>query len=105
MAGFFFTYDRAKPSAVLGGFLEASGFVSVLGIVTVSVVFRLELGYDLARDKVHGSAEVIVSVKILGLSKSVSLKVERSFGVDGGDPDFAMLVAPEEWDEYAEAFA
>jgi hypothetical protein len=105
MAGFFFTYDRAKHSAVLGGFFEASGFVSVLGIVTVSVVFRLEVGYDLKRHKIHGSAEVMVSVKILGVSKSVSLKVERSFGADGGDPDFATLVAPDDWDEYVAAFA
>ncbi|MCM3921980.1 hypothetical protein ND748_09950 [Frankia sp. AiPs1] len=105
MAGFYFTYDRAKPSAVLGGFFEASGFVSVLGIVTVSVVFRLELGYDLTRNKIHGSAEVIVSVSIIAVSKSVTMTVERSFGVDGGDPDFAMLVAPSDWDEYAEAFA
>jgi hypothetical protein len=90
---------------VLGGFVEASGFVSVLGIITVSVVFRLELGYDLDKDKVHGSAEVKVSVSICGFSKSVSLRVERSFGADGGDPDFAMLVAPDDWDAYAGAFA
>ncbi len=105
MAGIYFTYDRDKPSAVIGGFFEASGYVSVLGIVTVSVVFRLELGYDLAHDKVHGSATVKVSVSVCGISKSVSLSVERSFGADGGDPDFAMLVTPAAWDDYVEAFA
>lgn len=105
MAGIFFTYDRNTPSSVIGGFFEASGYVSVLGIVTVSVVFRLELGYDPPLHKVHGSATINVSVSIAGISKSVSMTVERSFAADGGDPDFAMLVTPAAWDEYAEAFA
>jgi hypothetical protein len=46
-----------------------------------------------------------VSVEVACFSKSVELTVERAFG-GSGDPTFVdLFTVPEEWNEYALAFA
>ncbi|KUL46058.1 hypothetical protein ADL22_11135 [Streptomyces sp. NRRL F-4489] len=105
MAGIRFSYADAAMS--LAGYLRCNGFLSVLGIVTVSVEFYLELGYEKHGHEsvIRGRGTLTVSVRIAFFSKSVSLTLERSFSGAPGDPSFAACVAPEHWRTYCAAFA
>ncbi len=87
----------------LSGYLRLGGSVCVLGIVTISVEFYLALTYD--NGKAYGEATLTVSVDVFGLSKSVSLHVEKQFAGAAGDPTFGELVDPPAWTEYCNAFA
>lgn len=105
MGGIYFAW--AENAVSLAGFLRAGGYVSVLGIVSVSVEFRLALGYRKVdgRSEMYGQASVTVSVKVAFFSKSVSLSLERSFAGAAGDPTFEDCVEPADWDEYCLAYA
>ncbi|MFJ3309605.1 hypothetical protein ACIPSA_42610 [Streptomyces sp. NPDC086549] len=113
MAGILFTYeagDEFHAAAVsLSGYLRCNGFLTVLGIVTVSVEFYLQLAYEKHPDThesvVRGRGIITVSVRIAFFSKSVDLELERSFSGAPGDPTFADCVLPSHWQEYCQAFA
>lgn len=106
MAGIYFglTGDETR----LTGYLRCGGFLSVLGIVSISVEFYLGFTY---REKAGGGGEawgqasLTVKVEIACFSKSVVLTVERRFAGAAGDPTFAQLVEPDDWSEYCAAFA
>ncbi|MFG2352730.1 hypothetical protein [Streptomyces sp. NPDC048521] len=92
----------------LTGYLRCSGFLCVLGIVTVSVEFSLELKYEKhgRQSVVRGKGTLTVSVRIAFFSKSVTLELERSFSGAPGDPSFADCVPLEPyWREYCAAYA
>ena len=103
MAGIYFTYldDRVTIS----GYLRAGGHLSVLGIVTVTVDFYMQLGYDLDSKRVTGRASLTVGIKVLFISKSVTLSVERSFVGSAVDPSFTDCYELDDWSEYCHAFA
>jgi hypothetical protein len=105
LAGFYFKLEESRSE--LAGFFDLGGEVTVLGIISVSVNFNLTLAYisQGGHDKVRGSATVTVAVSIFGLSKSVSLTVEKSFGSASGDPPFGQMFTPVEWQDYSAAFA
>lgn len=105
MGGIYFAW--AENAVSLTGFLRAGGYLSVLGIVTVAVEFRMALGYRKVdgRSEMYGQASLTVSVKVAFFSKSVSLSVERSFAGAAGDPTFEDSVEPADWDEYCLAYA
>ena len=105
MGGIYFAF--AENAVSLTGFLRAGGYLSVLGIVTVAVEFRMALGYRKVdgRSEMYGQASLTVSVKVAFFSKSVSLSVERSFAGAAGDPTFEDSVEPADWDEYCLAYA
>ncbi|WP_424857801.1 hypothetical protein [Streptomyces sp. SAI-170] len=112
MAGIRFTLrkgENGEPDTVsLSGYLHCSGFLCVLGIVTVSVEFYLELTYEKHghQSVVRGKGTLTVSVRIAFFSKSVTLELERSFSGAPGDPTFAECVPLEPyWREYCEAYA
>ncbi|MEU1706872.1 hypothetical protein ABZ478_15870 [Streptomyces sp. NPDC005706] len=118
MAGIRFTLEKGKPkegeksatqdSVSLTGYLHCSGFLCVLGIVTVSVEFNLELSYEKhgQQSVVRGRGTLTVSVRIAFFSKSVALELERSFSGAPGDPSFADCVPLEPyWREYCAAYA
>jgi len=118
MAGIRFTLEKgrakegdepATPDDVsLTGYLRCSGFLCVLGIVTVSVEFSLELRYEKHghQSVVRGRGTLTVSVRIAFFSKSVTLELERSFSGAPGDPSFADCVPLEPyWREFCEAYA
>jgi len=91
----------------VGGYLRCSGFLSVLGIVTVSVEFYLELTYEKHGNEsvVRGRGTLTVSVKIAFFSKSVSLELERSFSGAPGDPTFVDCFDREtHWEDYCLSF-
>ena len=100
MAGIYFA--MLGKQVKLSGYFRLGGSVEVLGIITVSVEFYLALTYD--SGKAYGEATLTVSVKVLGLSKSVSLHVERKIAGAAGDPTFAQLVDPAAWQDYCLAF-
>ncbi len=110
MAGIYFSMQRRDPgnelSAVLTGYLRMGGSLSVLGLIKVSVEFNLSFTYDAGKDKAYGRATLTVQVEVLFFSTSVELTVEKAFGGKSGDPTFKeLLEKPEDWSEYALAFA
>ncbi|MFD8543125.1 hypothetical protein [Streptomyces sp. NPDC059649] len=106
MAGIHFVL--ADGDVKLGGYLRCNGFLTVLGIITVSVEFYLELSYEKhdGQSVVRGRGSLTVSVRIAFFSKSVTLELERSFSGAPGDPTFAQCISKEhDWREYCAAFA
>jgi hypothetical protein len=112
MAGIYFKLERKEPAPsnelapTLSGYLRMGGYLSVLGLIKVSLEFNLTFIYEGAIDKAYGRATLTVKVEIAFFSTSVRVTVERAFGGSGGDPAFGELfAAPEAWNEYALAFA
>ncbi|WP_310724332.1 hypothetical protein [Streptomyces sp. N2A] len=106
MAGIRFML--AKGDIKLTGYLRCNGFLTVLGIVTVTVEFYLELTYEKKGKQsiVRGRGTLTVSVRIAFFSKSVSLELERTFAGAPVDPTFAQCFSKEQdWPEYCAAFA
>ncbi|WRZ87953.1 hypothetical protein OHB54_02050 [Streptomyces sp. NBC_01007] len=106
MAGIRFVLQG--DSVTVGGYLRCNGFLTVLGIITVSVEFYLELTYqnDGHHSVVRGRGTLTVSVKIAFFSKSVSLTLERSFAGGSGDPTFTDCFDKDtHWEDYCLAFA
>ena len=106
MAGFYF--QMAGGDITLTGYFRASGSLSVIGIITVSLVFYLGLSYATKGAAEHGGAlwgqaTLTVKIEILFFSTSVGVSMEREFA--GSDPTFRDLVAPSAWTQYCNAFA
>jgi hypothetical protein len=109
MAGIYFKLERKEPATdlapTLTGYLRMGGYLSVLGLIKISLEFTLSFTYDGARDKAYGRATLTVKVEVAFFSTSVDITVERAFG-GAGDPAFGQLFStPAMWIEYAEAFA
>lgn len=110
MAGIYFRLERKETTTELAptltGYLRMGGYLSVLGLIKISLEFSLSFTYDGGRDKAYGRATLTVQVEIVFFSTSVELTVEKAFGGSSGDPSFGQLFpAAETWSEYAEAFA
>ncbi len=110
MAGIYFKLERKETSndlaPTLSGYLRMGGYLSVLGLIKVSLEFNLSFTYDGVKDKAYGRATLTVKVEIVFFSTSVEVTVEKAFGGSSGDPSFGQLfAAPEAWSEYALAFA
>ena len=118
MAGIIFELKEGK--AVLGGSVRIYGFVEVLRIIAVSVLFYLSLKY--VDGKATGRAALTVMVRVLAFSKSVTLTVEQSFStiqaqqafsgpggpahpLAGEARNFDETMALPEWRQYCDAFA
>jgi len=105
MAGIYFVYDAVSDAVRISGYLRAGGQLNVLGIVTVSASFYMQLSYDLQTKRVVGRATLTIGIKVLFISKSVTLSVERSFVASALDPAFTDCFELEDWEEYCRAFA
>lgn len=110
MAGIYFKLERKEPSndlaPTLSGYLRMGGYLSVLGLIKVSLEFNLSFTYDGVTEKAYGRATLTVKVEIVFFSTSVEVTVEKAFGGQSGDPTFGELFAtPATWSEYALAFA
>ncbi|MDT0447795.1 hypothetical protein [Streptomyces hesseae] len=105
MAGIRFSHDPDRVT--LGGYLRCNGNLTVLGIITVTAEFYLQLTYEKHghESMVRGRGTLTVAVRIAFFSKSVELTLERSFSGAPGDPSFAECVQPRHWHEYCLAFA
>jgi hypothetical protein len=117
MAGIYFGLKieeidgRRVQSLDLAAFVRASGHLTVLGIVSIFVEFRLALTYKevtvggSSHAMLAGTASVTVGVKVLFFSKSVSLTVTREFIGSASDPSFVDCFDEEDWSDYCLAFA
>ena len=107
-AGIYFHWQTA--SVELAGYVRLHGELSVLGLISASLTFNLQLAYmkDNANHKsvVWGEATLEVEIDVLFLSFSVSVKCRREFGGSDGDPKFIQLIPDSStWTEYCQAFA
>ena len=106
MAGIYFCMTGTEVK--LTGYLRCGGYLSVLGLISISIEFYLGFTYRKKGEsggEAWGQASVKVSVKIAFFSVSVTLSIERRFAGAAGDPTFAELVEPDDWQEYCAAFA
>ncbi|MCU1574740.1 MAG: hypothetical protein JWO93_2822 [Micrococcaceae bacterium] len=105
MAGVYF--GMKGSSVELTGYLRCGGYLSVLGLISISLEFYLAFTYrkKTVGSEIWGQASLTVSVKIAFFSTSVTLSVERRFAGSDGDPSFAQSVTPLEWARYLQAFA
>ena len=95
MAGIYF--GMKGKSIELTGYLRCGGYLSVLGLISISLEFYLAFTYrkkDPGGSEVWGQASLTVSVKVAFFSTSVTLSVERRFAGSDGDPSFADTVDP-----------
>ncbi|MEV6398992.1 hypothetical protein AB0M39_30135 [Streptomyces sp. NPDC051907] len=118
MGGVYFALERGG-AVTLTGYVRCGGYLSVLGLISISVEFQLKLTYVKEGNEtaVFGEGSVTVSVKVVFFSKSVSLRLQRRFAgsapaprgfleaTAGAQSDFAACVEPADWDEYCLAFA
>jgi len=113
MAGIYFKMEM--DNATLTGYFRMGGFLSVMGIVSISIELYLELTYESATGKCAGRATLTIEVEVLFFSVGVEITAERKFAGSNGDPTFAELMAPYKdpfdehevypWPVYCEAFA
>jgi hypothetical protein len=98
------------------GFYKTQGNLKILGLITVSVCFMLELGYRskgwtdndtrpaLKAEELYGKATVSVGVSVFMFKKTVTLTLERS--IAGSDPTFGdAMPTQEDWNSYVDAFS
>jgi len=73
-------------SILLEGYVRMGGHVNVLGIITITVEFKLSLQYlnEGGQSKLAGEASLVVKVEVLFFSASVTLKVRKEFAGSGG---------------------
>lgn len=105
-AGVYFHWKTT--SVELAGYVRLHGELSVLGLISASLTFNLQLAYLKAGGKsvVWGEATLEVEISILFLSFSVSVSCRREFGGSAGDPKFIDLIPDQTtWDDYCLAFA
>ncbi len=114
--GFYFHWQETPSKLIqFEGYIEMGGHLSVLGLITVSLVFHLGLTYEKtdAHSRLYGTATLTVEIDILFFSISQDISVERQFAGSDADPAFIEYV-PETakgseksdvWNTYCAAFA
>ncbi|MBW8734406.1 MAG: hypothetical protein JF571_08890, partial [Asticcacaulis sp.] len=114
--GFYFHWKEDPGKLIqFEGYVEMGGHLSVLGLISVSLVFHLGLTYEKtdAQSRLYGTATLTVEIDILFFSCSQDITVERQFAGSDADPAFVEYVRPADgdkskshtWDEYCAAFA
>jgi hypothetical protein len=110
-AGVYFHWLEPVPdqgSVELAGYVRLHGELSVLGLISASLTFNLQLSYlkEGGSSTVWGMATLVIEVEVLFFSADVSVTCRREFGGSQSDPKFIDLIpSPGIWTEYCEAFA
>jgi hypothetical protein len=110
-AGVYFHWLEPIPdkgSIDLAGYVRLHGELSVLGIISASLTFNLQLAYHKEPGKsiLWGEATLVIEVEVLFFSADVSVRCRREFAGSDSDPKFKDLVPSQNiWDEYCNAFA
>jgi hypothetical protein len=107
-AGIYYYWNKTDKTTTLKGYVEMGGEVQVLGIISVSILMHLSLGYYKVGtvSEVRGQATLVIEIELLFFSTSVNLTVERRFGGAEADPTFQDLIPTKAvWAAYADAFA
>lgn len=105
-AGVYFHWKTATVE--LAGYVRLHGELSVLGLISASLTFNLQLAYlkENSRSVVWGEAKLEIEIEILFLSFSVSVTCRREFGGSENDPKFIEIIPDQvTWTDYCEAFA
>ncbi len=105
-AGVYFHW--MTKSVELAGYVRLHGELSVLGLISASLTFNLQLAYlkETNHSVVWGEATLTVEVEVLFFSASVSVKCRREFGGSDADPNFIALIPDQAtWAAYCGAFA
>ena len=87
MAGIYFKVSREVKNGrnvsrvELEGYVRAGGALSIIGLITVTVEFKLSLTYldDGGAASVWGRATLVIKVEIAFFSKSVEVEFEKRF--------------------------
>ncbi len=110
MAGVYFKISATKGTE-LTGYFRCGGYLSVLGLISISLEFYLAFTYrdkgpvGSGRNEIWGQASLTVSVKVLCFSTSVKLSVEKRFAGPAGDPTLDEVLTAEDWQAYCLAYA
>lgn len=110
-AGVYFHWLEKVPdkgSVELSGYVRLHGELSVLGLISASLTFNLQLGFrkDPGSTVVFGEATLTIEVEVAFVSFDVSVTCYKEFTGGNADPKFAELMPDEPtWDEYCGAFA
>lgn len=110
-AGVYFHWLEAVPDeglVELAGYIRIHGELSVLGLISVSITFNLQLSFrkENHESSVWGEATLVVEVEVLFFSADVSVRCRKEFGGAKSDPKFIDLIPdPATWLEYCDAFA
>ena len=110
-AGVYFHWLEAVPDeglVELSGYIRIHGELSVLGLISVSITFNLQLSYrkENHESSVWGEATLVVEVEVLFFSADVSVRCRKEFGGAKSDPKFIDLIPdPATWLDYCDAFA
>jgi hypothetical protein len=118
------TLPSKKQDVQLTAYVKASGGISALGIVSVSVEFYLSLGYENVggQSSLTGTAEMSISVHVLFFGGTVGFSVSEKFGgsdtsgdaLGAAGPDaleshpsnhFGDAMTQQDWTDYCAAFA
>lgn len=105
-AGIYFHWKT--QTVELAGYVRLHGELSVLGLISASLTFHLQLAYkkESGRSVVWGEARIEVEIEILFLSFSVQVSCRREFGGSDSDPKFVQLIPDQAtWNDYCTAFA
>ena len=107
MAGVYFKMSATKGTE-LTGYFRCGGYLSVLGLISISLEFYLAFTYrdkGGGRNEIWGQASLTVSVKVLCFSASVKLSIEKRFAGPAGDPTLEQVLSPDDWQAYCLAYA
>lgn len=110
-AGVYFHWLEPVPdkgSIDLAGYVRLHGELCILGIISASLTFNLQLAYhkESGKSNVWGEATLVIEIEILFFSADVSVRCRREFAGSDSDPKFKDLMPDQgTWDEYCSAFA
>ncbi len=110
MAGIYFAMGLPSDGnpeglAELTGYVRLKGQLRVMGVVSLTLTFKMSLTYIFDTKKAVGKATMTVEIEVLVFSGSVTIEVERKFG-GSDDPTFGQVVTSQgQWDTYCDAFA
>ncbi len=112
-AGVYFHWlqvDSSGGTVELTGYVRLHGELSILGLISVSLTFNLQLSYlkdqPAKKSTVWGEATLTVEIEILFFSAEVSVKCRREFAGSESDPRFVDFIPNETvWLQYCNAFA
>ncbi len=105
-AGVYFHW--MSESIELTGYIRLHGELSILGLISASLTFNLQLTYlkENQHSVLWGEATLTIEVEILFFSFDVSVTCRREFGGSDADPKFLQMIPDQPtWTYYCEAFA
>jgi len=110
MGGFYFSMEIVDDhtETVLTGYIRFNGYLSILGIISISLEIYLAFVAMFQNGKVeklYGEAIVKVKVEVLFFSKTVTLTARRELKGADADPTFQMIMEENDWLEYCQAYA